>query len=914
MDSVTNNPAACRDVVSFLASTPLFAALGEEALRELGAGLELVRVAAGDVLVRQGEPGDGLYVVVTGRVRIEAQSEAGTVRPLGELGPGESLGEIALWTDGKRSATVHAVDDTELVKCSGAAFDHLVEQHPALRTHIAQLIVGRLRRSRLATHLSQVFGPLNEQVLRDIEAEHEWVTLPGGEILFRQGDAADAAYVLLNGRLRVVAEGADGAEHVLNEVAPGETVGEMALLTRDARSATVYAVRDAELAKFSRAAFDRVLDKYPRAMMAIARIIATRLRQQTTPVRSGSRVRTVAVVPASPGVPLTEFTSRLCQALARHGAARRLTSERVDALLARRGISQSSDDDPGVINLVACLNDQEIDHRFVVYEADAAWSSWTQRCIRQADLILLVAQAGADPTPGEIEREIERRNARAGGPLRSLVLLQPDDTSRPSGTERWLAGRRVVRHHHVRLDSAEDFGRLARFVAGRAIGLVLGGGGARGLAHIGVIRALAEAGIPIDLVGGSSIGSALAGGVALGLDHATMLSRWREYHRSFFQFTLPMVSLVSARAITKMLTSAFGDTRIEDLWLPYFCVSTNLSKAEAVVHRQGPLALAVRASTGLPGIVPPVTHDGELLVDGGLINNLPIDVMRTLGEGGPVIAADVSLPVDLVAGANYTSDLSGWQILWSRINPLAERIQIPHILSILTRAAVIGSVRSEEQMRMKGLADLYLQVGSKECGIMDFGSIEKVVAFGYESAARQIEEWQRTEGSRAFEMGAKMDARQKAVTDIDALLRAVDIFAELKDQQIARLGKLATRRAFPAGVQILRRGDSGVALYVVVSGRVAITLESEEGAREQRLGELGPGEVFGEMALLDGGPRSANVTAAEPTECLLINRWDFSGEMLRDADIARALVPVLCQRIRKLHERVLKYEPEATTD
>jgi len=157
-------------------------------------------------------------------------------------------------------------------------------------------------------------------------------------------------------------------------------------------------------------------------------------------------------------------------------------------------------------------------------------------------------------------------------------------------------------------------------------------------------------------------------------------------------------------------------------------------------------------------------------------------------------------------------------------------------------------------------------------------------------------------------------AREGASVDVEALLRAVDIFVGLKAPQIARLGKLATRRTFPAGVQILRRGDSGVALYVIASGRVAVTLESEEGGREQRLGELGPGETFGEMALLDGGPRSANVTALAPTECILLNRWDFDGEMRRDADIARALVPVLCRRIRELHGRVLRYEPEATTD
>jgi len=634
----------------------------------------------------------------------------------------------------------------------GAPDDGRRQLAPARLPAVPTPVVARVRRSHLTRHLGHVFGPLNDQVLGDIEAEHEWVTLRGGERLFRQGDDGDAAYVLVSGRLRVIAEGPDGTTQMLNEVGPGETVGEMALLTREPRSATVHAVRDSELARFSRAAFERVLDRYPRAATAVARIIATRLRQQTAGVRS--RVQTVAVVGAGAGSRPADFSSRLCEALRRHGPIQHLTAERVDARLGRPGIAQCSDEDPDALNLVAWLNDQEMEHRFVVYETDAGWSPWTHRAVRQADLVLLVAQAGDDPAPGEIEREMARRTPPTAGGVQSLVLLHRDASSRPTGTERWLAGRRLGRHHHVRLDSAADFSRLARFVAGCEIGLVLGGGGARGLAHVGVVRALAEAGIPIDLVGGTSAGAVLAGGVALGLDHATILSTWRASHRSFHHFTFPVVSLVTARAMTKLIASIFGDTLIENLWLPYFCISTNLSRAEPVIHRRGALSRACRASIGLPGIVPPVTDDGELLVDGGLLNNLPVDVMRTFCPSGTVIAADVSVPVDLVAGANYTSDLSGWRILWSRINPFAERIEVPGILSILTRAAVVRSVSAEEQMKMKGLADLYLQVGSKACGIMDFGSAEQVIEFGYAAATRQIAQWQGAASLRALQVGA----------------------------------------------------------------------------------------------------------------------------------------------------------------
>ena len=151
-------------------------------------------------------------------------------------------------------------------------------------------------------------------------------------------------------------------------------------------------------------------------------------------------------------------------------------------------------------------------------------------------------------------------------------------------------------------------------------------------------------------------------------------------------------------------------------------------------------------------------------------------------------------------------------------------------------------------------------------------------------------------------------------TDIEAALRRVDIFNGLSDRQVARLAKLATQREFPAGTLILRRGDTGMALYVIESGRVAVTVQSDEGGGERRLAEFGPGDVFGEMALIDGGPRAADVTAVDATRCVLLTRWDFAGEISRDADIARALLPVLCARIRELNERLARYESEARAE
>src|SRR6202035_4079754 len=193
----------------------------------------------------------------------------------------------------------------------------------------------------------------------------------------------------------------------------------------------------------------------------------------------------------------------------------------------------------------------------------------------------------------------------------------------------WLEGSPVALHHHV--GDAADLGRLARLITRRGGRLVLSGGGARGFAHLGIIRALREARVPIDFVGGSSIGSIIAAGVAVGWSDDEMRLRYR---RSFVDtnpvndYTFPFVALTRGRKVSRLLQREYGDILIEDLRRPFFCVSANLSTGRALEHRDGRLADALRASVAIPGVLPPVFHGDDVLVDGATINNLPVDVMQ----------------------------------------------------------------------------------------------------------------------------------------------------------------------------------------------------------------------------------------------------------------------------------------------
>jgi NTE family protein/lysophospholipid hydrolase len=573
----------------------------------------------------------------------------------------------------------------------------------------------------------ELFAGVSESALRDLEAEFQRVYLTSGETLLRQGEAADCMYLLVTGRLRAYVERPDGNEVVIGEVGRGEVVGEMALLIDEPRSATIRAVRDSDLLRLSKEVFDRFIEKHPVALKQIARVNLLRLRRTILFPRVESTVATIAIVPAGRDAPLSSFAESLARALGAIGPTLHLNKERCD----RR---------PGG-NLAAWLSEQELKYRYVIYESDGTRSQWTRRCLRQADHVLAVGVGGSDPVLGEAEAEIQPFDWRGVGARRDLVLLHQADTYRPHGTQSWLAARHVDGHHHMCMGISADYERLVRFLTGRAVGVVLGGGGARGMAHIGAIRAIQELGIPIDLIGGTSSGAIIAGAVAKGLDHEEMIETARRHIEggSLLDFTLPFVSLVSGRRISRALQRTFEDLMIEDLWLSYFCVSSNLSRARMMVHRRGHLRKAIRASVSLPGILPPVLHDRELLVDGGLMNRLPVDVMRGLCNGGRVLAVNVSTLNGLEAGDLFGEHLSGWRALGNRVNPFKSRTAGPNIASILMCSTLVKSAQAQEALERE--ADLCVQVPSAPIGLFDFKSLKAMVHAGYEAALKQLEGW-----------------------------------------------------------------------------------------------------------------------------------------------------------------------------
>ncbi|UCE63453.1 MAG: patatin-like phospholipase family protein, partial [Nitrospirota bacterium] len=375
------------------------------------------------------------------------------------------------------------------------------------------------------------------------------------------------------------------------------------------------------------------------------------------------------------------------------------------------------------------------------YEADPSPSNWTQRCIRQADRILLIGESHLPPQPSHLESELLEPQARRTMASVELVLVHPQLETAFRDTIKWLEKRQVAAHHHVREGSTREFDRLARLLTGQAIGLALGGGGLRGLAHLGVIRALQESGFFIDSIGGTSLGAIMAAQFALGLDYKTMVKTNEKMWRDSWpmnDYTIPFMACLEGQKLDQTLKTMCGDVRIEDLPLNFFCVSTNLTTANIAVHREGVLWKRLRASCALPGIVPPEFDKDFMLVDGAVLNNVPGDIMKKLC-GGKVIAVDVSPREDHIFKPENPERPATRQILWERMNPFAETHRVPSLFDIVSRSAMISNV--SKTTIVKDQVDLYLDIPLEQYGMSDSKSFYQIIETGYEAASRQIEAW-----------------------------------------------------------------------------------------------------------------------------------------------------------------------------
>jgi predicted acylesterase/phospholipase RssA len=461
-------------------------------------------------------------------------------------------------------------------------------------------------------------------------------------------------------------------------------------------------------------------------------MVIDRLEGATVPTREP---RSFAVVGVSPSIDVSAFADNLTAALG--DGARRLTETSIDEDLGRVGATELGPDDVGSLRVSYHLEELEQRHTHLVYQVDDTWTAWGRLAMRSVDRIVLVADAHDDPAPRARERELWELLTRSHHPDVSLVLLHAPDTTLPKGTAAWLASRDVGSHHHVRRGDPAHMARLARLLSGTATSLVLGGGGARGFAHLGVLAVLEELGQPVDMIAGTSIGAVMAAGPAMGWTAAETRAKATAAFRKLFDYTLPTTSLLRGERITRKIQHTFGDVDIADLWLPYFSVAANLTRATVEFDDHGPLVPAVRASIAIPGVLPPVPRDGDLLVDGGVLDNLPVGEMRRRNPTGRVIAIDVAPPDGPVADHDYGLSVSGFRALLARRRGAGP----PHLMTTMVRSTLVAAAQTRQRALDEKMADLYVEVAVDGGGLLDFSKANDIADAAASVTRPVLEGW-----------------------------------------------------------------------------------------------------------------------------------------------------------------------------
>jgi predicted acylesterase/phospholipase RssA len=573
----------------------------------------------------------------------------------------------------------------------------------------------------------------------DLLDELEVRELAGGDWLMRQGDAGDALYFLVRGRLQAWARDSEGHDRgrFLNEITPGDSVGELSLLTGAPRAVGIQAIRDSLLLRLDHDSFQRLAHAHPALILRLAANVASLLQTSSGNKSSARNLNAITILPLGTSPKLKSFCRELILELENEGSTLGL----VAGELGRKGAPVDSLQPGEAVpeSLKNWLQDQENEYRFLVYQCQADASDWSRFALRHSDMVLLVGDASADPAPRGWESELlESSGSTIARQL--LILLQPPKSQPIRDTIQWLKDRRADFHIHVREDRPDDISRVIRIVSGNALGLVLAGGAARGFAHLGVHRAMTELGLPMDWIGGTSIGAIMGAAIASPMSVEDALELVRKSFvdgKPFSDFTIPMMSLIRGRRMDRLLAQHL-DYQIEDLPVPFFCVSCNLDTGSTNLHEIGHLPEALRASAALPGIIPPAVVNQRLTIDGAIVNNLPVDVMQQKPVSR-IVAVDLSsvepMPVD------YTTIPSPWAVLRGRYLPFAKRLRVPGLSTIMLKATMLGTQERVQQQGRK--ADLLLNPPVKRFGLTDVKSFEKIVEAGYEHARTELENWLR---------------------------------------------------------------------------------------------------------------------------------------------------------------------------
>ncbi|WP_412755420.1 cyclic nucleotide-binding and patatin-like phospholipase domain-containing protein [Legionella longbeachae] len=575
--------------------------------------------------------------------------------------------------------------------------------------------------------LYEPFSDLSDSCLKKLSHILEIESHSGDALLIKKGEHTNDLYILIKGRLFYQVTDAEDNVTYQGEMNEGSIIGEMSLLSDLPRSAHVYTLRDSIILKLSKNNFLKLSKSYPELLNKITQFTIKRLTNSLQGVPPPtSRNKSIAIIPIRP---IPDFEFQLQDIIFRHSYGEKILLLTSRCLEIQKNFLDANGNmsNEGIL----WINQQEKEFSFIFYLADETLTNWTKFCIRQADSLAFLAIAEEhDYDLSEVENYIIESQHHFA--KRNILLIMHNTPTRPSNTQNWLQKRSVNAHYHLRKNTTAGISRMMRIFTDNTISLVLSGGGARGLAHIGVYRLLEERGIPVDYIAGTSMGAMLAATFAMGYNSSEIFDLVEEYliKGAKIDFTFPYIAIAAGKRAADNLRRLYGEkNQIEDLWLNYFCVSTDLISQNSYVHYRGLLWESIRSSISLPFIYPPVAFNDKLLIDGGVLNNIPIDVMRRYSNSSKIIASNISSKHSFKP-TPLPYSLSGWKLLYNKF--LGKKTLPISLGELVLQLLTISSQQNTE--RVMSMADYGISLKVEQFGILDFKKYKEITDAGYQQA------------------------------------------------------------------------------------------------------------------------------------------------------------------------------------
>ncbi|MCH6201637.1 patatin-like phospholipase family protein [Aquiflexum sp. LQ15W] len=562
--------------------------------------------------------------------------------------------------------------------------------------------------------LIRLFGELDEELLTQILEKGKVLELDTGAFLFNQGDLENSLYIVLSGRFRALAQQKDGTLHALGDIGEGEPIGEFALFMAEPRSASVVAIRKSVVLELKENEYHKIVSSYPAFSTKLTRFVVNRLRRNSLQKHLETSAKNIAVINLQSENDISEYTEAIKAQFESLNVSIQILDHDSHANLELQTMYDTLEQHEGLNFLVSSNEDL----------------AWSHQCIIYADLIVMATDFYADSSLQEIEKQLDLYSNNILNKKIYLLLLHPEDAKFPENTRRWFENRKIDLHIHYRKNYGPDIRRFARILANKARGLVLGGGGAKGFAHLGAIKTLYEEGLEIDFLGGTSAG-ALYGLTASFVDFDRKKIDYyskesAESKLTSNDFTIPIISIMSGKKMNNYVKKMLGGAYLEDFWVGSYCVSTNYSTSSIKVHERGPAYKQIEASIAIPGIYPPVVIDRQLYVDGGVVDNLPIETMYNYPVEH-IIA--ISLSQLRTQEVDFDETPSASKLIWSKITG-KKRYRLPGISSILVNSLTLNS-RQKQEMTKSGVA-IYLEMELKGIGMLDDSKWKEIVKKGHD--------------------------------------------------------------------------------------------------------------------------------------------------------------------------------------